>query len=391
MSLKNELKMPQPDEESLAHSQRLILTIVEAIHQAGGSISFADFMQRALYTPNLGYYSAGLQKFGEKGDFITAPEISPLFSHCLANHCQHILQTLESPIIIEFGAGSGIMCADILARLAHLHCLPVQYAILEVSAELQQRQYITLKNTVPHLLPKVRWLTRLPDEKIQGIVLANEVIDAMPVSRFQWNKNDISEFYVSWNGENFEWQLQTMKNPRLRAAIEKYSTDLPENYVSEINPFLGAWISSVSDIIEKGAMLLIDYGFPRHEYYHPQRNQGTLLCHYRHRVHDNPLILVGLQDISAHVDFTTIAESAEQNHLEIAGYTNQANFLLDCGLTTLLSEYDSQNTKQYIALTQGIKKLILPTEMGEFFKVISLTRGLSIDFIGFSRNDSYKL
>jgi len=392
MSLKNQnLKMSLPSADAIAHSERLIKTIVESISQAGGAIPFVEFMQRALYTPALGYYSAGSQKLGKEGDFITAPEISPLFSYCLANQCQQILQALELPIILEFGAGSGIMAADILAKLEELNCLPVQYLILEVSAELQQRQRLTLQNKVPHLLPRVQWLTQLPTERIQAVVLANEVLDAMPVHRFRIDKHGISEFYVAWDGEKFIWQIQPTKNQGLYAAIEKYQLILPENYTSEINLALPAWIYSVSNVLEKGAMLLIDYGFPRHEYYHPQRHQGTLMCHYRHRAHDNPLILIGLQDITAHIDFTAIAESTNQSDLEIAGYTNQANFLLACGLMDLLAGCDSRNNKVYLQLTQQIKKLILPHEMGEFFKTMALTKRLNIDLIGFIQDDSYKL
>ncbi len=387
--------LPTPHPETLALSEKLIKHIKQIMEEAGGMISFAEFMDLALYAPNLGYYSAGVRKLGEQGDFITAPEISPLFSKCLARQCQQILSNLEDAVILEFGAGSGIMAADILLELESLNQLPSQYLILEISADLKQQQQITLAKKVPHLLERIQWLDSLPQQALKGIILANEVLDAMPIHRFKINENSISEFYVTIsekNNEPFAWKkVPVQVNNPLHIAINNLELDFPNDYVSEINLTSTAWIKSVADILEAGVILLIDYGFPSREYYHVQRNQGTLMCHYRHHSHGNPLILAGVQDITAHVDFTAIANAALEAQLEVAAYSNQTNFLLACGLTDLLSQIDFNNTKNYLQASQQVKKLILPHEMGELFKVMALTRQIDLDLLGFSQDDRARL
>jgi len=393
--------LPLPSSAAFAHSQRLIAEIKTVINQAGVAISFADFMASALYQPGLGYYSAGLRKFGAKGDFITAPEISPLFSQCIAQQCQQILRALGEGVILEFGAGTGMMAAEILKELNRLDCLPTQYLILEISADLRQRQQATLQAHIPELLEKVQvqWLERLPTSPLQGIILANEVLDALPVHRFCVKKSELLEFYVGIKeadisaplDSEFSWQVLPIRQPKLQAIVEKLSPDLADGYISEVNLALPAWLHSVADILAKGLVLLIDYGFPQWEYYHPQRLSGTLMCHYQHHSHDNPLILVGLQDITAHVNFTAVAETAIEAGLSVAGYTSQAQFLLACGLAEKLSQYEVSDTANYLQAAQQIKTLTLPSEMGELFKVMALTRQIDEPLLGFVRDERRRL
>ena len=382
--------LPPPHPDAIAHSQRLIDLIRQNINQAGGRIPFVEFMNQALYAPNLGYYSSNLRKFGAEGDFITAPEISPLFSQCLAKQCEQVLASFDEGVILEFGAGSGIMAAEILKALESLNQLPKQYLILELSADLQQRQRETLQVQVPHLLARVQWLKSLPIEPLQGVILANEVLDAMPVHRFRFDEQGVSEYYVSLGDDDntpFVWETINSSNELLLRTVEALQLEVA--YVSEINLALPAWIQSLSDILAAGLVLLIDYGFPSREYYHPQRNQGTLMCHYQHYAHDNPLILVGLQDITAHVNFTAVAEAADAAGLHVSGYTNQGNFLLSCGLTELLSGFD--DSKNYLQQTQAVKKLIMPYEMGELFKVMALSRNLDMPLLGFTKDERIML
>jgi len=386
----DKLPVPGPDEQ--AHSEALIEVLDNAMAQNGGSISFADYMNRVLYAPGLGYYSGGKRKFGAAGDFITAPEISPLFSRCLARQCQQVLSAMNRGDILEFGAGTGIMAAEILRSLADTDSLPKHYFILDISADLREHQHETLSDKVPELLERVIWLDRLPNQ-FRGVVLANEVLDAMPVHRIGFDTNDPYEMYVSRNEQGgFFWQQWPLSSERLSDRINALFAELgPDNfcdgYISEINLAACDWLASLAAIFEQGLILLIDYGFPRHEYYHPERHDGTLMCHYRHRAHDDPLILPGLQDITSHVDFTAIAETAVENGLDVAGYTSQAQFLLGAGLPQVLEQAMGEEVSQQITLNQQVKKLTLPHEMGELFKVIALTKGLDSLLIGFSLND----
>jgi SAM-dependent MidA family methyltransferase len=383
------LSLPLPSSEAAIHSQRLTSYIVQVINEANGTIPFAEFMALALYAPGLGYYSSGARKFGASGDFVTAPEISPLFSQCLARQCQQVLAQLNHGVILEFGAGSGIMATDILKELARLDCLPAQYLILEVSAELQQRQQVTLQARVPELVERVQWLSSLPAQPISGVILANEVLDAMPVQRFCLEEQDLLEFYVGHDGSQFVWQLLPSRNEELRQAVAALRPSLSVPYVSEVNLTMTGWLHSVAERLETGLLLLCDYGFPRREYYHPQRDQGTLMCHYQHYAHTDPLILVGLQDLTAHVDFTAVASVAQSAGLQVAGYTTQANFLLACGLPDLLSGYI--NDSNYWRLAQQVKTLILPSEMGELFKVMALTRQLEMPLLGWAQDERGRL
>jgi len=341
-------------------------------------------MQMALYEPGLGYYVAGKNKLGAAGDFTTAPEISPLFSQCLANQCAQILQQNKEWQILEFGAGRGIMAADILLHLEMLDCLPEKYLILELSPELQARQRDTLNRLAPHLSEKVEWLSSLPDKPFQGIMLANEVLDAMPVEMFSiiegnWftagvcineQTNDANEFdLVLTEGAG--------KLPIPPTLHDKDWQHYPSPYTSEFNPNLQGWINSIADILEQGLVLLIDYGYEHNDYYRLERDHGTLLCHYRHHVHDQALLWPGLQDITASVDFTAVADAAELAGLTVAAYTTQANFLFSNGLEPLFNQALESNPEQQYQLAQQVRLLTLPSEMGERFKVISLTKGFT--------------
>lgn len=380
--------LPQPDPAVLAHGQKVQEVIREAIDQAGGWISFARFMNLALYAPGLGYYMTGLHKFGAAGDFITAPELSPLFTRCLARQCQQVLALLGSGDILECGAGSGRMAADLLEALDRSDSLPARYLILELSADLRQRQQAMLQRQVPHLLPRVCWLDRLPDS-VQGLVLANEVCDAMPVHCFQFAKERIWERYVGYAGEAFVWQNGPLSQPRLQTRLAEIRELLnpADFYESEINLAMESWVGEIASRLYKGALLIADYGFPRQEYYHPDRAGGTLMCHYRHQTHPDPLILSGLQDITAHVDFTALAEAGDANGLKVAGYCSQADFLLACGLTELAASEFAAGDESALKAGNQIKRLTLPGEMGELFKVLALTQGIEKSLLGFSLRD----
>lgn len=383
--------LPPPDTAAMARSQALSEVIIQAIQRAGGQISFAEFMHYALYTPGLGYYSSGERKFGAAGDFVTAPELSPLFAQCVARQCQQVLADLTDGVMLEFGAGSGALAAGVLNSLQALNCLPREYWILEVSAALRQHQQAQLQTAMPDFFPHIRWLDQLPSEPFEGIVLANEVLDAMPVHKFRLQANDVEEFYVGVDAEQrFIWRTLSASNPHLRAALAKLHPDLPHGYESEINLAATAWLRSIAELLQRGLILLIDYGFPHHVYYHPQRDGGTLMCHYRHHSHDDPLYYVGLQDITAHVDFTALADTADAVGLQVAGYTSQANFLLSCGLLTMLNQYDPSSA-EYIRLAQQAKLLLLPSEMGELFSVLGLTQGWDGVLLGFERDERGRL
>jgi len=385
-------ELPPPSVEEMAHSAQLLGVVREAIAANGGAIDFAHYMQLALYAPGLGYYSAGARKFGEAGDFITAPELSPLFSRCVARHCATVLSELgNAAAVLEFGAGTGAMAADILLELERLQQLPAQYLILEVSADLRQRQSETLQMRAAHLLPRVQWLERLPSSFV-GVVLANEVLDAMPVHRFRYSAGQIVELGVSLQDEYLAWTTLPVCAARVaeRAKPLAGEMDWPEGYESEVNLAAEDWVKSLATVLERGMVLLFDYGFPRHEYYHPQRSGGTLMCHYRHRAHGNALILPGLQDLTAHVDFTAVAETALVSGLDVLGFSNQANFLLGSGMMELVQGVEDM--REQLTLAAQLKRLMMPGEMGELFKVMALGRGLDDAGPGFAvRDERYRL
>ncbi len=375
--------LPPLSPELTEHSDQLKAKIAVEIKSAGGVIPFSRFFELAMYTPNLGYYSAGLHKFGEAGDFVTAPEISPLFSRTLAQQLEPVLAQCNQPKILEFGAGSGTMAAEILRELEKQDQLPAQYLILELSGTLRTVQQEKLEKEVPHLLDRVVWLDQLPEEKFQGAVLANEVLDAIPFERFVWRNQQAMQIGValdkSSESSKFVWQ-ETGKplNAQLSDDLQKTLQQLPDGYLSEIRPAVSPWIGSVADALEQGIALLMDYGYDRHDYYRPERDGGTLKCFFRHHTHDDPLQYIGLQDVTAHVDFTAVAEAADAAGLEVAGYTSQMWFLLSGGITELAAEEPQDELQQQLMNSQAIQKLTMPAQMGEIIKVMALTRNIEL-------------
>jgi len=375
--------LPAPSPEAAQHSAQLCELIHRDIAAHGGWISFARYMELALYAPGLGYYSAGAHKFGEAGDFITAPELSPLFGRTVARQVAEIMAH-SAPHILELGAGSGKLAADMLAELEQLGNLPDSYAILEVSADLRERQQALIRERLPHLLNRVHWLDALP-EKFSGAIVANEVLDALPVHLVHWQDSAICERGVALEGGQFAWQNRPINDASLLRAAQTIS--VPDGYVSEISLSAHGLINSLAQLLEKGAMLFFDYGFGAREFYHPQRNNGTLMCHYRHHAHDNPFFLPSLQDITAHVNFTDIAECGIDAGLELKGYTTQAFFLINCGITNLLQNISPENLRDYLPLSAQLQKLTSPAEMGELFKVIALGKNITSSLIGFAHGE----
>jgi SAM-dependent MidA family methyltransferase len=372
-----QLELPTPSAEALAHSELVRAHVRAQITAAGGWISFADYMNLVLYAPGLGYYSAGASKFGDAGDFVTAPVISPVFSQCLAGQCAEVLTSLGGGKILEPGAGTGIMAADMLLELDRLQTLPDEYLILEPSAELRERQLQTIVQRAPQLRERVRWLDSAPDESFCGVVVANEVLDALPVQRFVLRGEATDELGVAVAGEKFVAESRPAGKELLAAVdvIRGLPGFLPAyGYESELCQRLPAWVQAMGDWLDKGVALILDYGFPRHEYYFPERSSGTLRCYYRHRAHDDPFIWPGLQDITAWVDFSALAEAALQAGFAVSGYTTQANFLLASGIDERVNAQNGDQRAQ-IELAGKLRQLLLPGEMGESVKVMSLSRG----------------
>jgi SAM-dependent MidA family methyltransferase len=380
------MSLPAPDNEGLAYSTALTRHIAAQIDAAGGWIGFDRFMELALYTPGMGYYSGGARKFGAAGDFVTAPELSPVFSQTIGAQVAQIL-ALSAPEIIEVGAGSGRLAADLLLELERRSALPESYRILDLSGELRARQHETIAGRAPHLLNRVSWLDRLP-EHFDGLVLANELLDAMPVHLVVWGSDGINERGVEFKNKQFAWIDRPAGGHLLdRAQTLAKEHSLPAGYQSEICLAAPAWVAAWAGILGRGALLLIDYGFPQHEFYHPQRNTGTLMCHYRHHAHSEPFYLPGLQDITAHVDFTAIVEAGCEAGLDFLGYTTQSTFLLNCGLPEVLARTPVEDTARYLPLASSAQKLISPAEMGELFKVMALGKGITEPLLGFAQGD----
>ena len=359
------------DPDAEAHSEKVGNKIREEI-QKSGYISFSRFMAIALYAPGLGYYCVGTEKIGAHGDFITAPEISPLFAQCLAAYCQNVLQPLDTKNILEIGAGTGRLAIGILRELAQQNALPEHYYILDLSPELQQRQRQTITENAPQFLDRIEWLSELPSTPFKGVIIANEVLDAMPVTIFQNTPDGIAERVVELNNNQFVWALRPASS-ELEQTIESLEIDFPLHYYSEINSYLKPWIHGLSHVLREGEIIIIDYGFVREEYYHSQRSTGTLMCHFQHRAHADPFILTGVQDITAHVDFTMLGRAAEQYGLKVSHYSTQAKFLLDHDLLKFM-ERAATTPEQQLALANQVKMLTLPSEMGELFKVMILKK-----------------
>ena len=372
--------LPLPPADALEVSAHLHTLIESEISAAGGWISFARYMALALYAPGLGYYSAGSRKLGPAGDFITAPELSPLFGRTLARQLAELIRQ-DLPDILELGAGSGALATVVLPELAALDCLPQRYLILEVSADLRQRQQARLAQAVPQLADRVHWLDALP-ERLSGTVIGNEVLDALPVHRIRSAAGALLEIGVHVIDDEFAWALRPVSATLAQAARR---LELPDDYETEINLAASTLVADLGRRLERGVLLFIDYGFPAREFYHPQRNRGTLMCHYRHHAHADPFLWPGLQDITAHVDFSAIARAAPD--LDLLGYANQAQFLINCGITDLLAAVPAAETARYAPLAAQVQKLLSPAEMGELFKVIALGKGVTSPLLGFCRGD----
>ena len=381
--------LPLPSSEALAHSAKLAALIRTEIDAAGGWLGFDRYMALALYAPGLGYYSAGLEKFGVDGDFVTAPEISPLFGRCLARQAAQVLGAAGGDML-ELGAGSGKLAVDVLTELDRLERLPERYLILEVSASLRETQKERINSRLPlRISQKIEWLDALP-ESFTGMVLGNEVLDALPTHLVAWHEAGVGERGVGERGVavedgRFVWRDKPLHEGRLFEAA--YGLALPPGHVSEIGLAAGSLMGSLAGMLDRGVVLMLDYGFPRREYYHPQRAQGTLMCHYRHHAHDDPFLHPGLQDITTHVDFTAAAEAAVAQGASLLGYATQTQFLINCGITNLLAEVSPADVATYLPLAAQAQKLLSPAEMGELFKAIAFGKGMEQPLIGFVRGD----
>ena len=388
--------LPQLTPDERAHSGRVADHIREFVRQRGGAIGFDAYMRMALYAPGLGYYSAGATKLGADGDFVTAPEVSDLFSRCLARQAADVLRDTGGDVL-ELGAGSGRMAVDVLTELAAMECLPEKYRILEVSADLADRQRSRIAQLPPAISRRVEWLERWPERSMRGVVLANEVLDAMPVERFVLHSReggiDVRALGVGLRDEAFEWREMSPSAELMHAVadiVEALPAPLPDGYVSEVCLAFHPWMASVAQILEQGVALLIDYGLPRSQLYHPERSRGTLRCHFRHRAHDDPFTHVGLQDITSWVDFTRVAEAADDAGLEVVGFATQAAFLIGAGMESLLStemEIAGDDARRRAELAGQARRLMLPGEMGEIFKCLALARGYDAPLAGFGTQD----
>lgn len=381
--------LPKPDPASTAHSDTVAGYIRARIAESGGSIGFAEFMHHALYAPGLGYYNAGSRKFGAGGDFVTAPEISPLFGRVLGAQCAELLQGLPRPSLLELGAGSGALAIQLLAKLASVDALPQKYLILEPAAELQARQKQRIASELPALLPRVKWLAGWP-QKFIGVVIANEVADALPVTRFVIRDSKALELRVVAGANGFDW-LEQVATADLHSAVRQVEQDLsitlPDGFVSEICLAMPAWIGDLAACMSEGFVFLFDYGMSRREYYSAQHGDGWLRCHFRHRVHGNPLILPGIQDLTAWVDFSSVAEAATKSGMDVAGFVTQAHFLLNGGLQRELEQLSPLPVREQFELSRQVKLLTLPGEMGEHFKCIGLSKGAVMMPSVFERSD----
>lgn len=379
---------PLPNYEELKRSNLLTLKLKEEIEKKG-PISFATFMEMALYYPHLGYYNAESTTLGKEGDFTTAPEISPLFAQCFAKQCQQILNELGTGDMLELGAGTGRFAKDILTSLHKLGALPNHYYIYEISHGMRQKQQDFLRKTCPLFFARIIWLDTLPSA-FTGIIIANEVLDALPVHCFQIENNEIKERCVTVENNQFTWCLRTPTKPQLteRVLELKKHYHLPEQYASEMNLHLPTFIKQLISTLTKGMVLFADYGYGQQEYYHPKRSKGTLTCFYQHKKYENPLWYPGLFDITAHVDFTSVIENAIDHGCELNGYTSQAAFLLSCGILELAKEDEKHlSPADEVALHQAIKLLTLPTEMGDVIKIMALSKQMNLSLLGFQFQD----
>jgi SAM-dependent MidA family methyltransferase len=378
--------LPELSADERAHSLRVLSHVQGLIAREGGWISFADYMSAVLYAPGLGYYAAGAHKLGSGGDFVTAPELTPLFGQALAAQLEEAIRRLERAEVIELGPGSGRLCADILSALGARDALPARYWLLEVSPDLRERQRAHLNATAPEHLPRVGWIDVLP-KAWSGVVLANEVLDAMPVHLVARRADAWLERGVGLDAAGgLAYYDRPLASSVLtaRAAARFPSAD---DYLSELNPSAEALVSSLAQRCQRGLMLLIDYGFPAGEYYHVQRDRGTLMGHYRHRALSDPFFRPGLSDLTAHVDFTAMAHAGAASGMTVAGFTSQAQFLVNCGILDALARCGDVQSSAYLRAANAVQKLTSPAEMGELFKVLALTREMEPQLLGFRDGD----
>jgi SAM-dependent MidA family methyltransferase len=372
---------------ALAASDRLVRRIRHEIDLASGWISFARYMELALYEPGLGYYARGAMQFGKGGDFTTAPELTSLFGRTLARQFEQILRE-QAGDILELGAGSAQLACDVLHALWQRDCLPERYLILELSATLRARQKATIQALPQHLQSRIGWIEHLPTE-ITGVIFANEVLDAVPTQIVLWREDGIYSRGVSVENGRFTWTERKLEAGLLLERAQQLPVAPP--YISEINLASSALVRTLGERLRQGVILLIDYGFVQREFYHPQRNRGTLMCHYRHRSHDDPFFLPGLQDITSHVDFTAAARAGVDCGLRVLGYTTQAHFLINLGITDLLAQTGPEDTAMYLPLAAQANTLLSPAEMGELFKVLALGRDVNISLLGYNAGDKSAL
>lgn len=378
---------PPPDADAAAHSQKMLESIAQIIAEQG-PIPFSRYMQEALYAPGLGYYAAGARKFGSDGDFITAPEISPLFAHCIANQAAQVMQASQSQIL-ELGAGSGRLAVDVLQVLRDKNLTPECYYILEPSADLRQRQQRLINETLPELAKRVEWLDHLPST-FSGFVFGNEVMDAFAVERFRIVEGQVRQLSVDVEDGQLCWKMEASSESLTKAvrSIEQENGEvLAEGYTSEVNLLIKPWLSSLGNMLTAGAVVLLDYGYPRKDFYMQERREGTLRCYYRHRANDEPLFLPGLQDITSHVDFTTVVEAAVGAGLEFQGFTSQSQFLIACGLLTVAGEIQADTVLERSRLSQEVQQLTMPGAMGESFCAIGFSREMPDLLLGFTGQD----
>jgi SAM-dependent MidA family methyltransferase len=375
--------------EELEHAAKMRERLIGEIREAGGWIGFDRYMETALYAPGLGYYSAGARKLGPGGDFTTAPEVSPLFGACLARQSAEVLERLEGGTILEIGAGTGALAADMLRRLESLGRLPGRYLILDSSADLQERQRRTLEERVPHLIGHVEWAKRPPTAAFDGVILANEVLDALPVTRFRWYSTHCEELGVGLDRDRFVWSPRPA-NAELTLvcrSLEEAGGRWADGYVSEYCARLPAWTQEVTRGLRRGLALWIDYGLPRRQYYFPERRDGTLMCHFRQRAHDDPFLHPGLQDLTAWVDFTRLAEACAPAGCSLAGFCTQSYLLAALAVDQEMRRFAGSDEHRFARLANQARRLMLPGEMGERFKAMAWLRGIDMPLSGFLLQD----
>jgi SAM-dependent MidA family methyltransferase len=377
------------DEAIIEHAARVRNYVMQQISAAGGWLSFETYMDLVLYAPGLGYYSSGAQKIGAGGDFTTAPEVSSLFGACVAVQCAEILDEVSAGCILEIGAGSGRLAVDILARLESLGKLPERYLILDVSADLRERQRQSIDQHLPHLLERVSWLDQPPDAAFDGVILANEVLDALPVVRFRQRDGGVEELGVVLEHGHFAWAARpaSARIVQVCRELSQAGGGWDDGYESEYCARLAPWTRAVTQALRKGAVMWFDYGLPRSQYYFPQRRDGTLLCHFRHRAHDDVFLHPGLQDITAWVDFTSLAEASHEAGFELAGFTTQAFFLAASGIAREMQRIGGHDETTLARLGNQARQLVLPGEMGERFKSMAWSKALDIPLSAFALQD----